>query len=88
MGRLNYTVITVSTKEVKHIQNNVCFDNRTSAERYAEGLTIGAAMAGKRWGVMMLLNGEYDHHTAISKNMDNAKRQAYFKGYEWRKEAI
>lgn len=88
MERLNYTVITVSSKEVKHIVNNVCFDDRASAERYAEGLSIGASLAGKRWGVMMLMNGEYNPSTAISKNMDNAKIQAYYQGYVWCEEVI
>lgn len=85
MERLNYTVITVSAKEVKHVINGVCFDSRKEAERYAEGLTVGASMAGKRYGVMMLLNGEYDAHTAISKQMDYRKMQTYFRDYNWPK---
>lgn len=88
MEKLNYTVITVSAKEVKHIVCGVCFDSRQEAERYAEGLTVGASLAGKQYGVMMLLNGRYDARTAISKQMDYRKMQAYFRDYEWRKEAI
>lgn len=86
MARLNYTVITVSAKEVKHVANNICFDSREYAERYAEGLTVGAAMAGKKYGVIMLLNGVDHIGTTISKNMDYKRMQNYFRGYLWPKQ--
>lgn len=86
MAQLNYTVIAVSAKEVKHVANNICFDCREYAERYAEGLTVGAAMAGKHYGVMMLLDGIHDPKTAITKNMDYKRMQNYFRGYAWPRE--
>lgn len=86
MERLNYTVITVSAKEVKHICGGVCFDNRQSAERYAEGLAAGLSLAGKRHGVIMLLNGVDHIGTTISKNMDHKRMQAYYRDYVWSRE--
>lgn len=86
MTRLNYTVITVSAKEVKRVVNNICFDNKQFAERYAEGITAGAALAGKHYGVMMLLDGIHDPKTAITKNMDSKRMQNYFRDYLWPKE--
>lgn len=86
MEELNYTVITVSTKEVKHICGGVCFDDRQSAERYAEGLMAGLSLAGKNYGVILMLNGEYNPHTAITKNMSYKHVQAFYSGYVWPRE--
>ena len=85
MERLNYTVVIVSTRDAKVVASDLYFDSHKEAERYAEGLTVGASIAGKRYGVMMLLNREYDAHTTISKQMDYRKMQVYFRNYEWRK---
>ena len=87
MEQLNYTLIVVSVKGIKQI-GSVCFDSRKEAERYAEGLTVGATLAGKNYGVIMLLNSEEHINTIISKQMDYRKMQVYFREYKWRKEAI
>lgn len=48
MERLNYTLVIISTKEVKSVCAGLWFDDKTAAERYAEGVTAGLALTGKR----------------------------------------
>lgn len=48
MERLNYTLVVISTKEVKSVCAGLWFDDMAAAERYAEGVTAGLALAGKK----------------------------------------
>lgn len=48
MERLNYTLVVISTKEVKSVCPGLWFDDTAAAERYAEGITAGLALAGKK----------------------------------------
>lgn len=62
------------------------FDSKEQAERYAEGMTIGASAAtGVRYAVIMLLNGEYDNE-CITKDMDYKTQDVFFREYLWPKQ--
>lgn len=88
MDRMNYTVITVSTKRIKCIWDDMYFDNRESAERYAEGISAGLSMVEKKYGVILLLNGEYNHKTAIHKNTYYKHIEILYRDYVWPREVL
>lgn len=48
MERLNYTLVVISAKEVKSVCAGLWFDDKETAERYAEGVTTGLALAGRK----------------------------------------
>lgn len=51
---MEYTIIIVSTKAVKAVQEHICgLNNRECAERHAEGIARGLRLAGKKYGVIM-----------------------------------
>lgn len=69
MERLNYSIVVVGQRDVHCYVANYCFDDRQSAERYAEGMSHGLYLTGKKWAVVMLLDGKYNPHTTITKNL-------------------
>lgn len=49
---MEYTIIIVSTKAVKAVQEHICgLDNREWAERHAEGVARGMRLAGNKYGL-------------------------------------
>lgn len=83
MDRQNYTVILLTNKRIKQVVNNYWFIDRKEAERYAEGISIGAHMAtGTTHAVIMLLNGEYNNE-CITKNLDCKSQKVFLTEYLW-----
>lgn len=78
--RLNYTLVVVNNARILKCVPDYCFDTREEAERWAEGITIGTSIVGKKCGVMMLLNGKYDYTTAISKNLTSKQGDVLWRG--------
>lgn len=78
--RLNYTLVVVNNARIVEYMPNYWFDNKRDAERFAEGMTIGTSIVGKKCGVMMLLNGKYDYKTAISKNLTSKQGDVLWRG--------
>ncbi len=71
MERLNYTLVVISTKEVKSVCAGLWFDDKEAAERYAEGVTAGLALAGKKNHavIMHLTDAPENQKALISKNL-------------------
>lgn len=78
--RLNYTLIVVNNARIVKYIPDYCFATREEAERWAEGMTIGTSIVGKKCGIMMLLNGKYDYKTAICKDLTNKQRDILWRG--------
>lgn len=84
MERLNYTLVVISTKEVKSVCAGLWFDDETAAERYAEGVTAGLALTGKRnYAVIMHLpdNPQGMKPGFISKNCTYKHADIYSREY-------
>lgn len=87
MERLNYTLVVISTKEVKSVCAGLWFDNKEAAERYAEGITAGLALAGKKnYAVIMHLpdNPQGMNPGFISKNCTYKHADIYKRDYVWK----
>lgn len=87
MERLNYTVILLTTKRVKRVMPDYWFDSREQAERFAEGLQIGADLAtdSRKHAVILLPDGEFKKD-CITKNMDNKHNEVFLRSYLWPKQ--
>lgn len=83
MEKLNYTLVVISTKEAKSVCAGLWFDDKAAAERYAEGVTAGLALAGKKnCAVIMHLTDDPDDQKAlISKNLTFRHTDIYFRDY-------
>ena len=86
MERLNYTLVIISTKGIKSVCRGIWFDDTTAANQYAEGITAGLALAGKKnYAVIMHLpeDDELKTEAAITKNLTNKHRAIYWRDYVW-----
>lgn len=83
MERLNYTLVVISTKEVKSVCAGQWFDDKEAAERYAEGVTAGLALAGKKNHavIMHLTDDPENQKVLISKNLTFRHTDIYFRQY-------
>lgn len=87
MERLNYTLVIISTKGIKSVCRGIWFNDTTAANQYAEGITAGLALAGKKnCAVIMHTPGDdelKENATAITKNLTNKHRSIYWSDYIW-----
>lgn len=79
MERREYTIVTVSAKEVKNVAERICFDNEQAARTYAQGMFHGARLAGKNYGIMMLPGGVYAPERVISVNVTGKIQEVFLK---------
>lgn len=89
MKRLNYTLVIVSTKEVKNVLSGLWFDDKTSVERYAEGISVGFKLAGKKnYAVVMHIKDDpemkINRGIGITKTFGNMQQSIYYRDYIWK----
>lgn len=77
-----YMLVAVTDRKIMKVAGPYYYENPAELERFAEGLTIGAAAAGRPCGV--IVHPENNRETCqTSKNMTGRRMEIYFAQYVW-----